>query len=199
MVAQTEATPTSVSVTVARMGMITSELTAKVSPAPGPVMVTSGGFGSWRMATLFCCVTVCVGSTSSAFSVSATVLPPARFFAVATVKLRLVVWPLTTGEPLLTVPLVAVSASDVMARSSVAAASTAIVPPAYICRPAGATSKRSMTGGVLATMVNVDGVASAVRPARSRTCTLNVAVPATALNGTFSAFAGVVVVDSGKA
>ena len=47
---------------------------------------------------------------------------------IITLKVRLVLLPLTSGAFLVTVPLVAVRSSET-ARSSVAAASTAMVPP----------------------------------------------------------------------
>ena len=196
-VAHTVFTPTSPSATVARIGTVLSELTSKSSLTVGRVIVTAGGIVSWRMATLFCCVALCVGSTSSALRVRTTALPPARLFAVETLNVRVVVRPFTTGLALPTVPLVALSVSAGAATSSVAAPVTAMVPPAYMLE--GVTSKRVMDGGALVTMVNVAGAASAVRPARSSACTVSVAVPAAALYGTFSTLAGEVVTDSGKA
>lgn len=62
MVAQADATPTSASTDVARMGMVTVELTSYgVSLDVGDVTEIEGGFGSTRMLTLFCCATECVG------------------------------------------------------------------------------------------------------------------------------------------
>src|ERR1051326_851648 len=130
IVAHTDVTPTSASTTVARIGIVTRELTSYDVPLGGDVIVTAGGLPSWRIATLFVCVVAaCPLKPSDADNVSVTFAPVVAVGGMETVKLRVTCGAEANVDDV-SVPVDAVSVSAVTATSSVAAAFTVMSWPA---------------------------------------------------------------------
>ena len=144
-----------------------------------------GGFGSAATVTLFSCdVAARAGKPSAAVTVRSIFVPLVAAAGTATLNVRDVERPFTTGFCDVTLkPLVAASVSEVTATSSVAAAATAMLWPAKISA-GGVTSNCVMFAATFSTTLNADTALSAVRPARSTTIALSVALPAVAVGET---------------